>query len=918
MARGNIKCAVGGCGNESRYGITVYKFPKDRKQEMNWVRFVKKTQPNFVVMKNSGICSEHFSEDCYDQAFKMKQEFGLLPASRIRRGPPLLPNAMPTVIRRSLTSSPSNSSKDFFLSAEAQQLGPSGKKPRLASEKRAKKKYINELLQEPVIKPEPVKKKAQVQKEVLQQRKESEDTVISEEFTTILWVPNFGEVVLPGPDENVGGFSSAGQPVTTPSSSALPLQRAATPNTSVVSFQPAATPNSSAISCQPAATPNSSTLPSQLVTTPRSSIIPSDPSLDNSSASQRNCTDISSRLRPIPKYVQISSATKKDAWTQYEDEENVISSEPISANESDTILADESDTTELDIQVIGEPGVVNLDHGYATKEQRSDPGGCEVIHAGTGSGSSKSHGGSSNSSNRKNSYYAASQKVVDERKFIVTESALDELLSALRCPKCSSPPKVTDKSDPVGTLLKISAWCENGHQILDWKSQPVVGEMPLLDILCCAALLFAANTYNQICNFMGFLNVNFVDKKQFNSLQHKHLCSLINGMWMKEKNRHYADLQNDSQVVLCGDSSLDIPGFCTYTLLDENSGKVVNFESKQVNDQKCSLNSVEKLGFSECLDQVLKKGIRVKAVATDQHAGIAEVVRERYKNHNVKHDFHMHHLSKQLAKKVSERAKLTDNGELAFLGASLQNHLYWAASTCGGDPKVLQEKWTSLIDLVPQVKIQETDGKVVACAPVLPEGKNVWIRISSESCEELSSIVYDPQFLYDVGLLKEFYHSDGIVKFQSVMRKYCPEGEKLTHQGLQARIKLAALEHNANTESAIQKKLRKVKGKLQIASNGEVIIYPKEKRKWMENSVFAGRCYSYVYDMLIEVIWRTLQQPRPSQVFRSVAGSQEVVREGKEMRKLPSEDVTIHLQLDSSDSPPPPPPPTQPSHPLGQ
>lgn len=60
MARGNMKCAVGGCGNESRNGITVYKFPKDRKQEMNWVRFVKKTQPNFVVMKNSGICSEHF------------------------------------------------------------------------------------------------------------------------------------------------------------------------------------------------------------------------------------------------------------------------------------------------------------------------------------------------------------------------------------------------------------------------------------------------------------------------------------------------------------------------------------------------------------------------------------------------------------------------------------------------------------------------------------------------------------------------------------------------------------------------------------------------------------------------------------------------------------------------------------------
>lgn len=87
------------------------------------------------------LCFLH-SEDCFDQAFKLKQEFGLLTEMSRRKGPPLLPNALPTLTRRSSTLSSNSSSNDFFLSAEAQQLGPSGKKPRLASENRAKKKVF--------------------------------------------------------------------------------------------------------------------------------------------------------------------------------------------------------------------------------------------------------------------------------------------------------------------------------------------------------------------------------------------------------------------------------------------------------------------------------------------------------------------------------------------------------------------------------------------------------------------------------------------------------------------------------------------------------------------------------------------------------------------------------------------------------
>ena len=81
--------------------------------------------------------------------------------------------------------------------------------------------------------------------------------------------------------------------------------------------------------------------------------------------------------------------------------------------------------------------------------------------------------------------------VVSDRKFIVFDCQLDKLLCHLVCPICQCPCSMDDvvKKYNDGTLLHVVAHCIEGHIIVDWQSQPLIGRMPAGNLLFCAATL---------------------------------------------------------------------------------------------------------------------------------------------------------------------------------------------------------------------------------------------------------------------------------------------------------------------------------------------------------------------------------------------------------------------------------------------
>ena len=95
------RCVAGGCSNTPRPGISLYKFPKDPTLRKQWERQVQTTRAKWKATETSYLCSEHFTEDCFEVTGALESQFGI--KIYWRR---LAPGAIPTIFSKSGHSVP--------------------------------------------------------------------------------------------------------------------------------------------------------------------------------------------------------------------------------------------------------------------------------------------------------------------------------------------------------------------------------------------------------------------------------------------------------------------------------------------------------------------------------------------------------------------------------------------------------------------------------------------------------------------------------------------------------------------------------------------------------------------------------------------------------------------------------------------
>ncbi|XP_064474149.1 peroxynitrite isomerase THAP4-like [Ornithodoros turicata] len=71
------KCCFIHCENKWRNttGVSFLGFPKEECLRQLWISKVRR--PGWTLYKNSKLCSDHFTEDCFELGSRLKQEFGL-------------------------------------------------------------------------------------------------------------------------------------------------------------------------------------------------------------------------------------------------------------------------------------------------------------------------------------------------------------------------------------------------------------------------------------------------------------------------------------------------------------------------------------------------------------------------------------------------------------------------------------------------------------------------------------------------------------------------------------------------------------------------------------------------------------------------------------------------------------------------
>ncbi|KAJ8017870.1 hypothetical protein HOLleu_44466 [Holothuria leucospilota] len=182
-------------------------------------------------------------------------------------------------------------------------------------------------------------------------------------------------------------------------------------------------------------------------------------------------------------------------------------------------------------------------------------------------------------------------------------------------------------------------------------------------------------------------------------------------------------------------------------------------------------------------------------------------MKDNYKD--VKHNFDVFHLAKNISSKLRKIAKKKDNEDIECWIESINNHVWWCSRNCEKDPSMLVEMWMSLTHhIAASIHFMTTTdllcSRNVATLPLIPvqtDVRNGWWKVLVAH-QALVKVVLNKRLLNDMKHLAEFMHTGALEVFHNVVLKYAPKRLDFDFPYMSARLKLAALDHNYNVGRA--------------------------------------------------------------------------------------------------------------------
>ncbi|XP_040191633.1 uncharacterized protein LOC120924691 isoform X1 [Rana temporaria] len=452
------------------------------------------------------------------------------------------------------------------------------------------------------------------------------------------------------------------------------------------------------------------------------------------------------------------------------------------------------------------------------------------------------------------------QKLATERKFIVFESCLNELLLSSKCKyneNCLGK-VIKIKKYLVGSALVVEGFCGEHHRFHLWSSQPFVGKMPAGNLLLSGSILGSGSNFRKVSNFFHLLGLCGISQTTYYKNQNYYLFPIINHHWCEER-KDVISIIGTRTVALAGDGQCDSPGssakYCTYTFLDMDTDKIIDFQVEPIKTGASS-TSLEKIAFEKALQRLKDDNLKIKIVATDRHGGIRKMIKEQH--NEIRHEFHVWHFAKSIGNKLHQASKRRNSHELSAWVSPAKKHLWWCASTCNHNVDLLKEKWMSLVRHSSNAH-SWTDGKLYKqCSHEErldneEEEEHVWLLPGSAAHQRLKDVVLDPRILKDLEHLSNFCHAGNFEVFHSRALKYRPKHHHFEIDGMVARTQLAALDHNRNVGRE-QAGRRPQSCGAPIQNPNCRYIYSKAKKDWTMAKMYDGANQEFMIDILTDSI----------------------------------------------------------------
>ncbi|XP_069833049.1 uncharacterized protein [Dendropsophus ebraccatus] len=449
---------------------------------------------------------------------------------------------------------------------------------------------------------------------------------------------------------------------------------------------------------------------------------------------------------------------------------------------------------------------------------------------------------------------------VNQRKFIVYESCLDALLFKIPCQfrGCSGRMKRVKKKT-CGSYLSVFLQCTSRHYQKVWESQPKIDGKPAGNIELSGAVLLSGNAFAKMQQFFNVMNMVGVSESTCYRYQKNYLFPAIESAWRLNQEENFAAL-GTTALCVAGDLQSDSSGrkakYCIYTLMDVKTQKILAFDIQQLCGGAKSAG-LKKIACKKALDYLLREDLNVRILCTDRHASIRKMIKDVYSA--IVHEYDVHHVAKSIGKKLLMASKRKNCEELAHWIGPAKNHLCWSANNCSQDPNKLLKRWNSLLYHVQNIHTwydEKCDYNACQHTQLSLEAKKQrkWLNPQNASYKTLKKIVTDARLQKDLKHLSQFCHAGDMEVFHSHILKYRSKWQHFGIDGVQARIQLAALDHNENINRIQAASQHTLKSSRAVGAECYNATNAKARKEWLARAIYEPTNQRFLKDLLREVI----------------------------------------------------------------
>ena len=237
----------------------------------------------------------------------------------------------------------------------------------------------------------------------------------------------------------------------------------------------------------------------------------------------------------------------------------------------------------------------------------------------------------------------------------------------------------------------------------------------------------------------------------------------------------------------------------------------------------------------------------------------------------------------------------------------ITNHLWWASENCDGDVEKVKRDWLSLQYHIVNIHKWKVDGKWHECPHEKLSKEKIkktkWLLPGSLAHVAVIEVISAPKLLKIFCKLTKACHTSQLESFHSLCTKYAPKRQEFDYEIMDARIKMAVMDHNENVgrNQAVINKTHK--GSQEIGSKKWKISCSKQTKAWNAKRILQDKTYNFVHSLLVSSVAVKITCPlkrpststRPANIPKNIAplpmpAREEIIkkREQQEQKQMES------------------------------